>query len=95
MRFSACSAVEYVNVVWEKVHSFVCKRTFCGAQDNALLLIPGLGLVQLVGTLPRRSLESHTVTANSRPRSKTRSAERIYIHIYIKDAPPIHLIEKA
>src|SRR5215469_656057 len=40
-------------------------------------------------------LESHTVTSNSRPRSKTPSAERIYIHIYIKDAPPIHLIEKA
>jgi hypothetical protein len=64
VRFSACSAVEYVNVVWEKVAFFrVCKRTFCGAQDNALLLILRLGLVQLVGTLSRRSLESRTVAA--------------------------------
>jgi hypothetical protein len=36
VRFSACSAVEYVNVVWEKVRSLVCKRTFCGAQGYRL-----------------------------------------------------------
>jgi hypothetical protein len=34
-------------------------------------------VVQLVRTLPRRLLESHTVTANSLPRYKTSRAQRI------------------
>jgi hypothetical protein len=42
------------------------------------------GVVQLVRTLPRQSLESYTVTAKSLPRSKTSRAQRIYA--YIKDA---------
>ena len=79
--------MEYVNVVWEKVHSFVCKRTFCGAQDNALLLIPGLGLVQLVGTLPRRSLESYTVTVRFEKVHRLTAFGRVMDHEDLQRAP--------
>ena len=48
----------------------------------------GGDVVQLVRTLPRRWLESYTVTANSLPRAKgSRARTHIYLYIYAYSLP--------